>query len=132
MVVECYVPDRYYPAFFDFEKRIQMRFSVVLVLSTLLLAGCSYFKPHREAVPQGNLVTEEMISQVEIGMSKDQVVYLLGNPILDTPFHEDQWVYYYRHAKGNVKTREQTVTLVFENSALASIQGAPQLKDGDL
>lgn len=62
-----------------------------LVLATLMVA-CT---PHYVEVRQGNYLTEEVIEQLEIGMTRDQVRYLLGTPVVASPFHADRWDYVY-------------------------------------
>ncbi len=62
-----------------------------LVLATLLVA-CT---PHYVEVRQGNYLTQEVIEQLEIGMTRDQVRYLLGTPVVASPFHSDRWDYVY-------------------------------------
>ena len=71
-----------------------MRFRLPLVLvllCTLLSAGCVY----QAALSQGNLLDQEDIDQVEVGMTRGQVRFLLGTPMIDDPFHENRWDYVY-------------------------------------
>ncbi len=62
-----------------------------LALATLLV-GCT---PHRVEIRQGNYLTQEVIEQLEVGMTRDQVRYLLGTPVVASPFHPDRWDYVY-------------------------------------
>ena len=57
----------------------------------LLLAGCVY----QANLSQGNLVKQEDLDQVEVGMTRSQVRFLLGTPMIDDPFHENRWDYVY-------------------------------------
>jgi outer membrane protein assembly factor BamE len=69
----------------------------------LMFSGCSsitdsipgYLKPYRPDVYQGNVVTEEMVSLLQNGMTRNQVVFLLGTPALKNPFHQNEWDYVY-------------------------------------
>jgi outer membrane protein assembly factor BamE len=71
-----------------------MRKTTLLFLSFLMLAlasGCVY----RAAVSQGNLIKQEDLDQTEIGMTKSQVRFLLGTPMIDDPFTRNRWDYVY-------------------------------------
>lgn len=64
----------------------------ILVLLTLgALSGCVYQPP----MSQGNVLKQEDIDQVEVGMTHSQVRFLLGTPMIDDPFHKDRWDYVY-------------------------------------
>jgi outer membrane protein assembly factor BamE len=62
-----------------------------LALATLLV-GCT---PHLVEIRQGNYLTQEVIEQLEVGMTRDQVRYLLGTPVVASPFHPTRWDYVY-------------------------------------
>ncbi|MFQ5760576.1 MAG: outer membrane protein assembly factor BamE, partial [Acidiferrobacterales bacterium] len=65
---------------------------ILSVLLTLwLVTAC--FNIYRPEVQQGNVVTQEMVSQLKIGMSRRQVRFLLGTPLIEDPFHQDRWDY---------------------------------------
>lgn len=72
-----------------------------IALLTLItsLAACS-FKPYRIDIQQGNVVTAEQFAQLKLGMSKEQVRFLLGTPMLTDVFHDTRWDYYYRMDRG--------------------------------
>ena len=57
----------------------------------LVSSGCVY----RASISQGNLVQEEDLAQLEVGMTRKQVRFLLGTPMIDDPFHRDRWDYVY-------------------------------------
>lgn len=71
----------------------------------------SYLQPYRSAVHQGNLVTSEMVAQLEKGMTAPQVQFLLGVPLVQDQFHHRQWdyVYYLRSPNGSQQLRRLTV-----------------------
>jgi outer membrane protein assembly factor BamE len=77
---------------------------LALVLAVSLTA-CS-FKPYRLDIQQGNVVTVEQFAQLKVGMTPEQVRFLLGTPLLNDVFHANRWDYYYRMVKGT--TREAT------------------------
>lgn len=52
-------------------------------------------------VQQGNVLTQEMVAQLRPGLTKDQVRFILGTPMLMDIFHAQRWDYVYRLKKGN-------------------------------
>ena len=71
---------------------MRLRLPLIFVyVCALLSAGCVY----QAALSQGNLLDQEDIDQVEVGMTRGQVRFLLGTPMIDDPFHEDRWDYVY-------------------------------------
>lgn len=76
-------------------------------------------QPYRPDVPQGNIVTREMVEQLRPGMSREQVRFLLGTPLVTSVFHQDRWdyVYHLKRGKGTeVQTRRMAV--VFKDGRL--------------
>ena len=72
----------------------------------LAASGCVY----RVNIPQGNYLEAKMLEQVQIGMTRSQVRYVLGTPMISDPFHPDQWDYLYYFKDG--KTRKVDTRLV--------------------
>ncbi len=64
-------------------------------------------------VQQGNVISQEMVSQLKPGLTKDQVRFVLGTPMLADIFHEDRWDYIYRLQKGSDSEVDQRVLSVF-------------------
>ncbi|KAA0018343.1 outer membrane protein assembly factor BamE [Salinicola corii] len=101
--------------------------TVVLLLAVSLIAGCSYFGVYKRDIPQGNLITQDMVSQLHPGMSRSQVAYIMGTPLLEAPFSSDQWdyVFYLDEAYGG--TVQKRLTLTFQDDQLVDIA-----KSGDM
>jgi outer membrane protein assembly factor BamE len=79
-----------------------------LVRTTFLVAtisGCSsvprIVSEYKIDIQQGNVLTQEMVSQLRPGLTKDQVRFILGTPVLMDMFHANRWDYVYRLQKGN-------------------------------
>ncbi len=105
-----------------------MRKAFILgVLATALLgAGCSSDQVpfvYRIDIPQGNVVTQEMLNRLEPGMSKQQVSLVMGTPLVVDPFHPDQWVYLYRLRQGGEAVEERRIELQFQNDRLQRFTG---------
>ena len=74
-----------------------MRFRVPsIVLAALALTACVY----RIDIQQGNLLDDEDIVQIEVGMTRSQVQFLLGTPMVADSFHRDRWDYAYYFRRG--------------------------------
>lgn len=73
------------------------------VLLALLAAGCIY----RMDVQQGNLLEQEQAEEVQVGMTRSQVQFLLGTPMVSDPFHRDRWDYPYYLRRGREREAEE-------------------------
>lgn len=84
----------------------------------LALAACSsaprVVREYRIDVQQGNLVTQDMVSQLKVGLTRDQVRFVLGTPLLADLFHEDRWDYVYRLEKGTGDVDQRRLTVFFD------------------
>lgn len=88
----------------------------------LILAGC--LRPYKIDIQQGNVVTAEQLKQLQRGMTKREVRYLLGTPLVVDPFHNDRWEYYYSFRAGNSRRAEhRRITVVFDNDTFRELQG---------
>ncbi|TVO58137.1 outer membrane protein assembly factor BamE [Denitromonas halophila] len=94
--------------------------------AALLIAGCSvteYLSPYRIDVRQGNYVTQDMVSHLKKGMTRDQVRFALGTPLLSDAFHADRWDYVYRFAPGKGEADQRVLTVFFEGDQLVRVEG---------
>lgn len=99
---------------------------VISHLLGLLLTGCSLeWLPfvYRLDIHQGNVVSQEMVDQLRPGMTKRQVAFIMGTPLLKDPFHDERWDYLYSNQPGGEPRVQKTVTLVFANDELSGLQG---------
>lgn len=71
----------------------------------------TFLGPYRPDVHQGNIITKEMVEQLRLGMTREQVRFMLGTPLLTSEFHKDRWdyAYYLNPRKGEVQNRRLTV-----------------------
>lgn len=97
-----------------------MRALLILLLG-LSLGACSlvYKLPTR----QGNVIEQKQLDKLELGMTKDQVKYLLGTPIAASPFRDDRWDYlgYYKSPRGKAASR--VVSIYFEQGKVSQMDG---------
>ena len=97
----------------------------VLLLATMLMStACVY----RANISQGNIVVEEDLDQVELEMTRNQVRFLLGTPMIDDPFHADRWDYvYYVKIGRRDATAKRWVSIVFVDGLVAEIRRDQEL-----
>ena len=74
-------------------------------------------------IQQGNYISQEMVSQLKIGMTKEQVRYVLGTPLVADIFHADRWDYVYWREDQRGKREERRIALFFVDNKLERIQG---------
>ncbi len=99
-----------------------------LSLAALLsLSACSTDKipgVYRIDVQQGNDVTQEMLNKLEAGMTKNQVAYVMGTPLLIDTFHPNRWDYVYSYQPGGDDREQRRITLFFnDDDTLSHIDG---------
>ncbi len=99
-----------------------MRPLLLLLLAPLVaLSGACV---HRMEIQQGNFVSQEAASQLKLGMTKDQVRFVLGTPLLADIFHADRWDYvYWRRRENSREVEERRFALFFRDGALVQIEG---------
>jgi outer membrane protein assembly factor BamE len=81
------------------------------------------FSPYRPDIQQGNFVSQEMLTQLKLGQTRDQVKFILGTPLLTDVFHADRWDYPFYLARGNGEVTASRVTVYFKDNQLARIDG---------
>ena len=98
-----------------------------LLIALLLTSGCTnglnVLKLYRVPVQQGNIVTQDMIDKIKPGMTKSQVAFVLGEPVLKDPFNESKWIYIYSIEVPGLFTQKTRTTLFFDGDELKSIRG---------
>jgi outer membrane protein assembly factor BamE len=105
---------------------------VALLLGTLSLAACStvrnatpsaenvfgVFKPYRIEIVQGNVVTQEVMAQIQPGLGRAQVREILGTPLLTDLFHENRWDYVFTIARQGIAPQQRRVTVFFKDNVV--------------
>lgn len=99
---------------------------ILIAAAAVLLAACSMgnsLKPYRLDVQQGNVVTQDMVAKLRPGMTKSQVRFILGSPLLVDIFHGNRWDYVYTYTKAGQLTEERKITVWFDGDLLQRISG---------
>ncbi len=101
--------------------------ALVILSSVIILSGCSVFESwvYRIDVPQGNFLEQRDIDQLRVGMTKEQVVYVIGKPVADNVFDDDVWFYVFDFNSGRSRSNnyQNKVKLTFENDRLIAYEG---------
>jgi outer membrane protein assembly factor BamE len=85
-----------------------------------MLPGLS---PHKIDIQQGNYVTQDMVDKLKPGMSRSQVRFALGTPLVVDPFHADRWDYVYVSQKRGRLIDKRLIVVVFQDDKLVRIDG---------
>jgi len=100
----------------------------LVAAALLVLSGCGSIYhaigAYRIEIQQGNYVSQEMVSQLKIGMSKEQVRFVLGTPLVTDIFHADRWDYvYYHKPKNSNQVEKRKLAVIFVDGRLAKLEG---------
>ena len=105
-----------------------MQTKIILISLTLLVSACSFSDfgfpgVYRLDIPQGNIVNQEMVDQLKPGMTRRQVRYVMGTPLVVDSFEAERWDYVYSIEKRTERRTQQRVTLYFDGDVLVRIEG---------
>lgn len=101
----------------------------MLVLTISILVACNNIGSldfpgvYKIDIPQGNIITQNMIDQLRPGMTKRQVIFVMGMPLIRDPFHQDRWDYVYNFQPGGGVRGQERISMFFVNDQLASFTG---------
>jgi outer membrane protein assembly factor BamE len=103
---------------------------IALIAVLTFNTGCNLI--YKQNVQQGNAHEQEDLDQIQLGMTKKQVAYLLGTPAIVDPFHHDRWDYISMLSRRGGEPARRLVTLNFENDVLVSFDGIGDSTGGDI
>lgn len=102
------------------------------LLAASLISGCSFdsvvgvVNPYRIDVRQGNYVDQDMVAQLKRGMTRDQVRFVLGSPLVVDLFRKDRWDYVYRYLPGSGQAEQRVISVYFVDDRLDRVEGDVQ------
>ncbi len=94
---------------------------ILILLCLFTLTSCSVYKID---IQQGNALDSQKVQQLRLGMTKQQVSFLLGSAMLQDAFHKDRWDYLYRLEHDGKEMSKSTLTLYFEDGKLTRIDNS--------
>jgi len=98
--------------------------SICMLFVLLAAAGCVY----QANLSQGNVIKQDDLDQVSVGMTRNQVRFLLGTPMVDDPFHEGRWDYVYFLKVGRDDAIfKRWVSVLFEDERVSEIIDGQEL-----
>jgi outer membrane protein assembly factor BamE len=101
-----------------------MQFKILTVLlSFLFISACSIPKVYKLTVQQGNIVTQDMIDELKVGMTKRQVDYVMGTPLIRSPYQQDRWDYLYTLERRDEIVKNYQITLFFKDDLYTRLEG---------
>lgn len=108
-----------------------MRFFPALTLSIIITACHSpnptaWIAPHHMDIQQGNAVTEDMTAKIKPGMTRNQVRFLLGSPLITDLFHSNRWDYKYQLYEDGKKVADSLFTVYFSGDVVDHVKGSAQ------
>ena len=106
------------------------------LICAALLAGCSFAQgvtvlPYRLNIQQGNYLDAEDVERVAVGMTRSQVHFLLGTPMVSDPFHKERWDYVFFFKVG--RSREEVLnrmTVWFDGDRVVRVERPGDLEEG--
>ena len=100
------------------------RFGVFLV-AVIALNGCSLLDKivYRIDIPQGNYLEQEDVDKLRVGMTEEQVTFVLGTPVAENSFNSDRWVYLYKMDPNSGEDYRKELVLTFNNKQLQDFEG---------
>jgi len=120
----------------QFWRKTVSRSGFACVGMLLALAGCkqvpdlpSVVSPYKIDVQQGNVITQDMISKLKAGMTRSQVRFVLGSPLVVDPFRLDRWDYVSMYQRQGKEIERRRVTVIFDEDKLIRIEGDVTLAD---
>lgn len=99
-----------------------------LLFFPLLLAGCM-LAPHKIDIQQGNYVDQEMVAKLKPEMTRSQVRFILGTPLVADLFHQNRWDYVFMTGKAGDVRSQRKITVVFDGDKLKHIEGDVNAKE---
>ena len=91
--------------------------------TVLVMPSCTMIQLHRPSLQQGNLVNQKMVNKLEPCMTKEQVEFVMGRPVVRNTFNVDRWDYVYTFESRDGERERKAVSLRFKDGALTSIEG---------
>lgn len=92
---------------------------IMVLCLTFVMSGCVY----KIDIQQGNIVTEEMLNKLELGMTKQKARFVLGTALLQDMFHQNRWDYFYSVQKHLETAQQRRISLIFDKDILVAING---------
>lgn len=102
--------------------------TIVLITCSVMLSAC--IKPYRPDIQQGNIINNSNLREIRFGMSKQEVLFILGTPMVIDPFNEQRWDYFYSNRdQYKSQTTQRLITALFDGDSLVKLEGDVDLSN---
>ena len=96
--------------------------AIILVMAATL-TSCALPRVYKVTVQQGNVITQQMVDDLKPGMTREQVAYVMGEPVIKNPFDQDRWDYVYTLRVPGVVNDRMKMSLFFTDGLLSHFVG---------
>jgi|TARA_B110000003_G_C16444923_1_gene455552 outer membrane protein assembly factor BamE len=101
-----------------------MQFRILtILLGFIFISACSVPEVYKLTVQQGNIVTQDMLDELKEGMNQRQVAYIMGTPLIKSPFQQDRWDYLYTLERRDEVVKSYQVTVFFTDEIYTHYEG---------
>jgi outer membrane protein assembly factor BamE len=96
--------------------------SIVLIACSLALSAC--IRPYQPNIQQGNIINNSDLREIRYGMSKQEILFILGTPMVIDPFNEQRWDYFFSNRDQRKReTAQRLITAIFDGDKLIELKG---------
>lgn len=96
---------------------------ILLTMTLLAIGGCGFPGVYKIDIQQGNVITQDMVDQLRPGLTKRQVQYVMGTPLIEDTFNQSRWDYVYSLQPGGEARQQESISLFFEDGLLDHFTG---------
>ena len=118
-------------------KKIMKNFKlVVIIVLSIVMTGCqllpenAQLRSYRVLVQQGNVIDESKIDSLKVNMTKEQVIFLLGEPVVNNIFNKNRWDYVYYRKRDPELTQLNMVSIFFKENNVISMKRISKNNEG--
>jgi outer membrane protein assembly factor BamE len=105
------------------QNKLSALLAAFLLVATV--SACSFPGVYKISVQQGNIVTEEMLAKLKRGMTRKQIHFVLGYPVVENAFNENYENFIYTYQPPNEETQQQIITVYYQNGIYTHHEGTP-------
>ncbi|MBX2824075.1 MAG: outer membrane protein assembly factor BamE [Gammaproteobacteria bacterium] len=109
---------------------------LTLACMTLAVTGCGqpFWLPpaHKIEVQQGNLVSPGQRDRMQVGMSREDIIAIAGEPVVGNAFHADRWDYMFTRGPAGAVVTARSVTVTFADNKVAALTDNYDQESGEI
>ena len=115
---------------------MRILFLILIQIAMITISGCqllpenAQLKSYRVLVQQGNVIDESKVDSLKINMTKEQVIFLMGEPVVNNIFDKERWDYVYYKKRDPEETQLNMVSIFFKDENIYSMKKITKNDDG--